>query len=222
MTKTDVKSINEDFGKEECMELLFRRAEPKDADEVPRFVYSAGVESFDYVFSQGNLTALDFLRYAFLEGGGFFGYRNHVVVAVAGRVVGTGAFYSGHEYNDLSKEIGRQIFRFYGLPKFLPVMRRSFQALSLTPPPKKNMEYIANLGVSEEMRSRGIGTALLDRHKEAARGKGRLVYALDVSVNNSRAQALYERFGFKVTGHNRFRGGDSSGVPDTRRMELYL
>ena len=205
------------------MEWLFRRAEPKDADDVPRLTYSAGIEGFEYAFTQGNITALDFLRYAFLEGGGFFGYRNHVVVVVAGRVAGTGAFYSGHEYNNLSMEIGKQIFRFYGLLKFLPVMRRSFQALSLTPRPKKNMEYVANLGVSDDMRSRGIGTALLDRQKEVARSKGRLVYALDVSVNNPRAQGLYERLGFKVTGQNRFRGrGDSSAVPDTLRMELYL
>jgi len=205
------------------MQWLFRRAEPKDADVASRLVYSAGVEGLDCAFGQGNITALDFLRYAFLEGGGFFGYRNHVVVVVDGRVVGTGAFYSGHEYNDLSIGIGKQIFRFYGLLRSLPVMRRSFHTLSLTPPPKKNMEYIANLGVSEDMRSRGIGTALLDRHKEVARRKGRHVYALDVSVNNLRAQELYERLGFKVTGYNRFRGrGVSSTVPDTLRMELYL
>ncbi len=205
------------------MEILFRPAEPKDADEASRLVYSAGIEGFDYTFSQGNIKAPEFLRYAFLEGGGFFGYRNHVVVEVAGRVVGTGAFYSGHEYSDLSIEIGRQILRFYGFPRFLPVFKRSFQTLSLTPPPKKNVEYIADLGVSKDMRSRGVGTALLDRQKEVARGKGRLVYALDVSVNNPRAQKLYERLGFEVTGQNRFRGRrDASAVPDTRRMELCL
>jgi len=85
------------------------------------------------------------------------------------------------------------------------------------------MEYAADLGVSQGMRSQGIGAALLDRQKEIARGKGRLVYALDVSVNNSRAQALYERLGFRVTGLNRFRGsGNAPSVPDTRRMELSL
>ena len=33
------------------MELLFRRAEPKDADEAPRLIYSAGVEGFDYLLA---------------------------------------------------------------------------------------------------------------------------------------------------------------------------
>jgi ribosomal protein S18 acetylase RimI-like enzyme len=205
------------------MEFLFRRAQPQDAEEASRLVYSVGPEGFDYTFSQGNTTAPEFLRYAFLEGGGFFGYRNHIVVEAAGRLVGTGAFYSGHEYNALSIGISKQIFRFYGFPGFLSVMRRSFQALSLTPPPRKDMEYIADLAVTEDMRSRGIATALLERQKEVARRKGRRVYALDVSVNNPRARKLYERLGFKVTGYNRFRGrGETSSVPDSQRMELYL
>jgi ribosomal protein S18 acetylase RimI-like enzyme len=205
------------------MELSFRRAEPRDADEASPLVYSAASEGFDYVFSQGDVRALDFIRYAFLEGGGFFGYRNHVVVVVAGRVVCTGAFYGRNEHRDLGIEMGRQMLRFYGWLGFLPVMRRSLQTLSLTPPPAKDMEYVANLGVAEDMRSRGIGTALLDRQKEVARRKGCLALVGDVSVTNSRARELYEQLGWVVTGRNRPRGRRASAaVPDTLRMELRL
>ena len=208
--------------KEIFMDILFRKAKPEDAGEAPQLIYSAGVEGFDYVFRHGSTTALDFLSYAFLKGEGLFGFRNHTVVEADGRIAGIGAFYSGHEYNSLSMGTGKLIFKFYGPLKFLPVVRKSFDTLSLMPPPGKNMEYVSNLGVAEGMRSKGIGTALLTHQMEVARSKGRQVYALDVSMNNSRAQQLYERLGLKVTGENRFRGPKGSGVPDTRRMELYL
>ncbi len=205
------------------MELHFRPAEPRDVDQAPSLIYSAGVEGFDYVFEQDGKTALDFLRYAFLEGSGFFGHKNHVVVIADGRVVGIGAFYSGREYDALGRGTGKQLLRFYGVRNCLPIMKRSFHAQRITPQPGKDMEYVADLGVAEDMRSKGIGAALLTRQMEAAQSKKRRIYALDVSENNPRAQELYESLGFYVTGKNRFRGSrESYHVPDTWRMELPL
>ncbi len=205
------------------IELHFRAAEPKDVEDAHRLIYSAGVEGFDYVFEQKDIKALDFMRYAFLEGSGFFGYRVHVVAELDSRVVGIGSFYSGHEYNAMSMGTGKQLFKFYGIRNLLPVTIRSYYAMSLTPPPKKDMEYVADLGVAEDMRGKGIGSALLNHQKEVARRKNRRVYALDVALDNPRAQKLYERFGFKVTGLNRFRGSRKAPhIADTRRMEILL
>ncbi len=205
------------------MKFDFRPAEPRDVDEAHRLIYSAGPEDFDYVFNQKDKTALDFMRYAFLEGSGFFGYRIHVVVEVDSRVVGIGSFYSGHEYNALSMGTGKQLFRYYGILNCFSIMMRSYYALSLTPPPKKDMEYIANLGVAKDMQSKGIGSALLNHQKEVAKRKNRRVYALDVAMDNPHAQKLYERLGFKITGINHFRGSRKAPhISDTRRMEIIL
>jgi len=87
----------------------------------------------------------------------------------------------------------------------------------------KDMEYISNLGVASDLRGRGIGGTLLNHQKELARNNGRGVYALDVSVNNPRAQKLYESLGLKVTRENHLNGFmGCRTVPDTRRMEMNL
>ena len=205
------------------MELTFRPAKPTDADGAVPLVYSSAVEAFDYILMQGDKTALDFLRFAFLQGGGHFGYKNHVVVETQGRVVATGAFNSGPEYKALNIGMGKQLLRFYGPVASLPVIKRSLITKKIMPPMGKDMEYISNLGVAPDLRGRGVGGTLLNRQKEIAKNKNRCIYALDVSVNNPRAQKLYERLGLKVTRENHLNGFMGClTVPDTRRMEMTL
>ena len=205
------------------MELTFRPAQPTDVDDAVPLIYSSGMEAFDYILNQGDKTALDFLRFAFLHGGGHFGYKNHVVVEIQRRLVATGAFDSGPEYKALNIGMGEQILRFYGSLASLPVIKRSLITKKIMPPMSKDMEYISNLGVAPDLRGRGIGSTLLNRQKEAAKAKNRRVYALDVSVNNPRAQKLYERLGFIITRENRLNGFMGCiTVPDTRRMEMNL
>lgn len=52
--------------------------------------------------------------------------------------------------------------------------------------------------VSADARGLGVGTRLLDRIKEEARQRGLTQVRLDVIDTNPRAQALYEREGFKA------------------------
>jgi len=54
--------------------------------------------------------------------------------------------------------------------------------------------------VAGEARGRGVGTALLDAIVEEARAQGKTGVRLDVIDTNPRAQALYERSGFKGVG----------------------
>jgi len=62
--------------------------------------------------------------------------------------------------------------------------------------------HVGELGilVREEFRGQGVGSALLHRALEEARSKFEVVYLTVFSVN-TRAQRLYERFGFTVCGH---------------------
>jgi hypothetical protein len=74
------------------MSSWFRAATSDDmADTVP-LIYSSGPAAFDFVFSvPGRASALDFLRHAFLDGAGEFGFRNHVVGVQDGAVIAAGA-----------------------------------------------------------------------------------------------------------------------------------
>lgn len=203
------------------MPLQFRPARPEDVDAAVPLIYSAGPEAFEYGFTLGGHRVLDFLRYSFRDGRGFFGWRNHTVVTVGGEVVGIGAFYSGHHYNALTNGLFRQAARYYPLLQMPRVLRRGLQLKPLMPPPSRRMLYVANLGVRSDRRSQGIGAALLQAKQAEARKQGYAVYALDVSVQNPRGQALYERLGFQVTREQRF-SGPTGVVPDTRRMEITL
>ena len=82
-----------------------------------------------------------------------------------------------------------------------------------------NMLYLANFGVAPESRGKRIGTQILERQIQFSTAEGCSVLALDVAVNNPRAQSLYERLGFRVAGYSRFNFFGGVGVvPDARRM----
>ncbi|NUM49443.1 MAG: GNAT family N-acetyltransferase, partial [Anaerolineales bacterium] len=80
------------------MNLHFRVATPADTEAAIPLIYSSGPAAFDYVFKHpARGTALDFLRHAFADGAGEFGYRNHTIVETGGQIVGIGACFSGRE-----------------------------------------------------------------------------------------------------------------------------
>ncbi|MDT7858195.1 N-acetyltransferase [Rubrivirga sp. S365] len=203
------------------MEPLFRRAQPSDCEGAVPLVYSSGPDVLDYCFRAGGRTAADFLRYAFSDGRGFFGWRTHTAVVHGPRLVGVGAFYGGRDHARLSRELVVQVVRFYPLVAALGVIRRTLQVRVIMPPPPRSTHYAANLGVPPDLRGRGIGTVLLSHEAAAAHRVGRRTLALDVTVNNPRAQALYERLGFAVT---RYQESPCSpgGLPSSRRMERTL
>jgi GNAT superfamily N-acetyltransferase len=56
---------------------------------------------------------------------------------------------------------------------------------------------IGGLGVREELRSRGIGTALIRAAEGLARERGLPVVGIGVGLDNQRAAALYGRLGYR-------------------------
>ncbi len=65
--------------------------------------------------------------------------------------------------------------------------------------PKRDEIYLDGIAVSAEARGQGIGTRLLAEITAVARAQGKRFVRLDVVDTNPRAQALYERVGYKVT-----------------------
>ena len=71
---------------------------------------------------------------------------------------------------------------------------------------RQGNRHTALLGMSvrREWRDRGVGSALMARAVEWARGSGVVTrIELDVYVENARARHLYEKFGFEVEGRRR-------------------
>jgi GNAT superfamily N-acetyltransferase len=64
---------------------------------------------------------------------------------------------------------------------------------------ENTMPYIQNICVAERFQGQGIGQQLITYASHDARTRGHQSIALDVSLDNPRAQKLYDRLGFVVT-----------------------
>lgn len=203
------------------MKIAFRSAASADVEATVPLIYSSGPAAFDYVFTaKGGPTAADFLRRAFLDGAGEFGWRNHVVGEVDGRIVATGAGWSGGMGFRFMIAGARQILGCYGPMAGAGVIARALRVEAIVPPPSRTRFVVAHLGVRPETRGHGIGQALIEHLLDLGRTRGIEFASLDVAVTNPRAQALYERLGFVVTGARRSRLSNASAtVPDHRHME---
>lgn len=180
------------------MPLTFRPARPTDVDAAVPLIYSSGPDAFDYAFARpGRNSAQDFLSYAFVQGSGQFGWRQHWVGELDGRVVAAGTVFGGEQNLGYMLAASRQILGYFGLGS-LPVMLRGLQLERIICPPPKRTLYLAHLGVTPELRGEGLGSQLIEHFLQRGRGTGLTVAALDVSAANPKAQALYERFGFAV------------------------
>ncbi|HEV2681194.1 MAG TPA: GNAT family N-acetyltransferase, partial [Rhodanobacter sp.] len=71
--------------------LTFRPALAADVAAAIPLIHSSGPAAFDYVFAVSGVgDAQAFLRRAFIDGAGEFGWRNHVVGVLDGAVVAVG------------------------------------------------------------------------------------------------------------------------------------
>ena len=203
------------------MKIAFRPAAAVDVEAAVPLIYSSGPAAFDYVFTlDSGPTAEDFLRRAFLDGAGEFGWRNHVVGELDGRIVAAGAGWSGGMGFRFMIAGARQILGCYGPIAGAGVIGRALRVEAIVPPPSRTRFVVAHLGVRPETRGQGIGQALIEHLLDCGRTRGTEIAALDVAVTNPLAQALYERLGFIVTGERRSRLSNASAtVPDHRHME---
>ena len=206
------------------MDIKFRQAIPEDVELAAPLIRSSGPAAFDFIFSHKTpIDALEFLRRTFVQEGTEFSYNNHVVGVFEGRVIATGTGFSCDVVPGFTKTAIKAIFSNYGPLKGAGVIRRALQAEHCFPPPKTEMHYIGHIGVDPELWGRGIGEQLMSHIIEQGRELGRPIAVLDVSCENPRAQALYERLGFKVTEELRsYYRNDTATVPHHRRMELPL
>jgi ribosomal protein S18 acetylase RimI-like enzyme len=203
-----------------------RPAEPRDVEAAVPLICSSGPEAFDFVFMPAQRGGpLQFLRRAFVDGAGEFGWRNHLVIEhlAEGRVVATGAGYSGRTALPYLLAGARQIIASQGLAA-PGVILRGLRTEGVIPPPTgRQLYYIAHLGVAPEWRGQGLGVWMTQHLLDQGRQQGFATAALDVSARNPRAQALYERLGFRVTREQRSSLSNAyASVPDHRRMELPL
>lgn len=205
-------------------DIVLRPATPIDAEAAIPLIYSSGPAVLNYIFTSKNKDdVLACMHRGFVHNAGELGYAIHTVAELNGNVVGIGAAFSGDTTSRFMAQGTANIFAYYGLLRAPGVIFRALQVEKIVRPPAKHKHCIAHLGVSPELRSKGIGARIVQHLLEEGRKHNRPVAVLDVSVENPRAQALYERLGFMVTSENRSSLNNRHAiVPGHRRMELRL
>ena len=201
--------------------MEIRKAGIDDKGPLAEIMYSTGRELYDFAFNLGNLTARDYIRFEYKAGRGFCGHRNLTVAIEENHVVGTVGLYDRQSHGRLSRGAIGNVVRFYGWVNAWTVLRRMTHVGRIVSKPDRGELYLSNLGVRRDRRSRGIGSALIDLKRNEARARGYRKLALDVADTNPRAEKLYRRIGFEVTGTKVFTGA-RAGFPDYRKMELLL
>jgi ribosomal protein S18 acetylase RimI-like enzyme len=180
------------------MSLNFRPASVEDADAAVPLIYASGPEQFDYVFCVNDAgQALRFLHAAFVSGRGRFGWPNYTIACVDDRVVGIGTAQGAEANLRFFFEDGWLILRHYGLRAF-GVMFRGLRAERILLPPTRGEWMIAHLAMAPTERGQGIGARMVNYLLDRGARAGKATAVLDVSIENTRAEALYQRLGFKL------------------------
>lgn len=205
------------------MPIRLRPARPEDADAAVPLMYSSGPAVADYIFACGKDDIFACMKRGFVRDAGELGFTVHIVAVVDGAVVGAGAGYAGDAPLRFLALGAFNMLACRGAIEGPGVARRALQVERIIRPPRRHEQCVAHLGVLPEFRGKGIGALLVRHIVDEGRRAGKKTAVLDVSVENPRAQALYERLGFVVTREyestlrNRF-----AAVPGHRRMELAL
>ncbi|GAB1692097.1 GNAT family N-acetyltransferase [Krasilnikovia sp. M28-CT-15] len=156
------------------------------------------------------------VRRDFLRGKGLFGHT-HQLVALSGdgQVVATLTAYRGRDYRRLSLQTLRSA-AVLGPGALLRALRRTLALAHLFAPPGRDSLFLANLCVAPAVRSQGYGAAMMAHAQALAPVQGLATVEFDVSFSNPRAQRLYERLGWVVTGERHAPAG--SPLDGFRRM----
>ena len=202
------------------METVFRPARASDADAAVPLILSSGPAAFSYVFDvPGRGDAGPFLRRAFAHGGGEFGWRNHVVGELDGRVAAAGAAWSGRATPRFTWAALGQVVTHYGVVAGTGVAVRGLRVETIVRPPARDVWYVAHLGVPAELRGRGIGVSLVRYLLELGQSQGYARTELDVAFTNPAAERLYRRLGYEVVAERASSlANDRATVPGHRRM----
>lgn len=181
--------------------IELRKSQKSEVAIAVPLIYSSGPPSFEYVFKNDQVSAVNFLEHAFVRAGGEFSYDNHYSLYLNDKMVGIGSVFDAKQASAFTLYDGKNILRFYKL-KSLGVIRRGLQVEGLIKLPTKKEIVLAHLGIHSDWQGKGLGTKLIDALMEKADKDSESRFVLDVSEENPRAKALYDRLGFVVTKKN--------------------
>jgi GNAT superfamily N-acetyltransferase len=147
-------------------------------------------------FSAGRERALATLERAFAEPGNVASGEVAWVVELNGRPAAAMAAFPVAEAGVRSRAFLRLTLRGTPVWHWPSTLRLYWTGGRATPKPRERSFYIDALATDPAFRRRGAAQALLDEAERQARERGLPAVALDTSMNNEGARALYAAAGF--------------------------
>ena len=116
--------------------LAIRACTADDAMAAVPLIHDSGPIAFRYVFSHRHeAQSLEFLRAAFVDGEGEFGFRNHLVAERAGAVIAVAALWDARANLRFTVAAARQILGFYRTAAPAVILRGLRTASNTVPGP---------------------------------------------------------------------------------------
>jgi ribosomal protein S18 acetylase RimI-like enzyme len=176
--------------------LTVRPARRTDGDRVSDLLYESAGGMYDR-FAGGSDRAKEVLRRAFSEPGNNASVDVISVAEIDGEVAAALAAFPVEETPGRASRFLHIALRTLPLWRWPGALRLYWAGARAAPSPPAGALYVDALATGDESRRRGAATALLDAAEARARRLGLSAVALDTSLDNKAARALYLGAGYE-------------------------
>lgn len=167
--------------------------EKHNPTKVATLIYSADEETKLMVFGEKE-KGIQYIEKLMRMENNYFNPQYIYCAIKEGNVVGVIGGYGVDKKSDIDKDSGKDFIKVFGI---WPFLKRLPTIMKMNKMMSKDMDedgyYIHVLCVDEKHRREGFGTEML----KAIEKEHKKLY-LHVSINNTKARAFYEKYGFKV------------------------
>jgi ribosomal protein S18 acetylase RimI-like enzyme len=172
-----------------------RKARQDDVAAVAPLLFESAPDMYNR-FSGGRDRALATLARAFAEPGNLASHDVVWLAEVDGRVAGAMAAFPVAETVERSRAYLRLTLRTTPFWRWPATLRLFWMGGRASPKPQDRSFYIDSLAADPGMRRRGAARALLGEAESEARAHGLRAVALETTMDNEAARALYAAAGF--------------------------
>ena len=175
--------------------MRIRKARQDDAAAAARLLFESAPDMYQR-FSGGHERALATLEHAFGEPGNLASGEVTWLAEVDGSPAAAMAAFPVSEASARSRAFLRLALRGSRFWRWPGTLRLYWIGGRATPSPRENSFYIDALATDPAFRRRGAARALLDEAEREASARGLTSVALDTTMTNEGARALYAAAGF--------------------------
>jgi ribosomal protein S18 acetylase RimI-like enzyme len=176
-------------------EPVVRRAEPTDAADVAALLHLSAVGMYDS-FAGGEQRALTLIERAFAKPGNAHSVDAVWVAELDGTLAGAMAAFPVEEALPRARSFLRLTLRVARPWQWPRTLWLYWVGGRVSPSPPATAFYVDALATDPDARRRGVARALLAEAERQARVRGLPAVALDTTLDNEPARALYAQAGF--------------------------